>query len=49
MTRQTFLDGLAIGNILPAPLVIFSTFVGYVGGEAGSGGNGKMERQRGDW
>lgn len=39
MTRQTFLDGLAIGNILPAPLVIFSTFVGFVGGEAGTGGN----------
>jgi chromate transporter len=27
-----FLDGIALGNLLPAPLVIFSTFVGYVTG-----------------
>lgn len=27
-----FLDGIAIGNLLPAPLVIFATFVGYVAG-----------------
>lgn len=27
-----FLDGLALGGILPAPLIIFSTFVGYVAG-----------------
>ncbi|KAI8799339.1 chromate transporter [Cladochytrium replicatum] len=32
MTQQQFLDGIAIGNVLPAPLVIFSTFVGYLGG-----------------
>lgn len=25
-----FLDGIAIGGVLPAPLVIFTTFVGYV-------------------
>jgi chromate transporter len=25
-----FLDGIALGNLLPAPLVIFATFVGYV-------------------
>lgn len=31
MTDLIFLDGLAIGSLLPAPLVIFSTFVGYVG------------------
>lgn len=31
MTNQQFLDGLAIGSILPAPLTIFSTFVGFVG------------------
>jgi len=31
MTNEQFLDGLAIGSILPAPLTIFSTFVGYVG------------------
>ncbi|MBI2844942.1 MAG: chromate efflux transporter, partial [Chloroflexi bacterium] len=32
LTNAQFLDGLALGGILPAPLIIFSTFVGYVGG-----------------
>jgi chromate transport protein ChrA len=32
MTKQQFLDGLALSSIIPAPLVIFSTFVGFVGG-----------------
>jgi chromate transporter len=32
MTDAQFLDGLALSGILPAPLVIFSTFVGYLGG-----------------
>jgi chromate transporter len=32
MTDDQFLDGLALTGILPAPLVIFGTFVGYVGG-----------------
>ncbi|MFN7128006.1 MAG: chromate efflux transporter [Brevundimonas sp.] len=27
-----FLDGLALSGVLPAPLIIFSTFVGYVAG-----------------
>ena len=37
LTESQFLDGLAIGGILPAPLIIFSTFVGYLaGGLAGS-------------
>lgn len=27
-----FLDGLALSSILPAPLIIFATFVGYVAG-----------------
>lgn len=27
-----FLDGVAFANVIPAPLVIFATFVGYVGG-----------------
>ena len=27
-----FLDGLSIGSVLPAPLVIFGTFTGYVAG-----------------
>jgi chromate transporter len=31
MTQQQFLDGIAISGILPAPLVIFTTFVGYFG------------------
>jgi chromate transporter len=32
MTNEQFLDGLALSSILPAPLIIFSTFVGYLGG-----------------
>ncbi len=37
LTSGQFVDGLAIGGILPAPLIIFSTFVGYVaGGIAGA-------------
>lgn len=31
MTNRQFLDGLALSSILPAPLIIFSTFVGYLG------------------
>jgi len=30
MTPAQFVDGLALSGILPAPLIIFSTFVGYV-------------------
>jgi chromate transporter len=37
MTDPQFLDGLALSGVLPAPLVIFSTFVGWVcGGPAGA-------------
>ena len=37
LTEGEFLDGIALGGILPAPLIIFSTFVGYqAGGLAGS-------------
>jgi chromate transporter len=32
MSNAQFLDGLALSGLLPAPLIIFSTFVGYVGG-----------------
>jgi chromate transporter len=32
MTDAQFLDGLALSGILPAPLIIFSTFIGYLGG-----------------
>jgi chromate transport protein ChrA len=31
MTSAQFVDGLAIGNVLPSPLVIISTFVGFMG------------------
>ena len=37
LTDAQFVDGLAMGGVLPAPLIIFSTFVGYVaGGMAGA-------------
>jgi chromate transporter len=32
MSRDQFLDGLVLSGVIPAPLVIFATFVGYVGG-----------------
>ncbi|CAJ0632201.1 7161_t:CDS:2 [Entrophospora sp. SA101] len=32
MTKQTFLDAIAIGNVFPSSLVMFSTFIGYKGG-----------------
>ncbi len=32
LTEDQFLDGLAIGGVLPAPTIIFGTFVGYLGG-----------------
>lgn len=34
MTQAQFLDGIALSGLLPAPLIIFSTFVGYLGGGA---------------
>lgn len=34
LTSDEFVDGLAIGGVLPAPLIIFSTFVAYLGGGA---------------
>src|SRR5688572_3803099 len=34
MTDGEFLDGVAMSGTLPAPLIIFSTFVGYIGGDA---------------
>lgn len=34
MTNAQFLDGLALSGLLPAPLIIFSTLVGYIGGGA---------------
>ena len=32
LSDGAFLDGVALANVLPAPLVIFSTFVGYLAG-----------------
>ena len=32
LTDAQFLDGVALANIIPAPLVIFATFAGYVAG-----------------
>jgi chromate transporter len=37
LTDSQFVDGLAIGGILPAPLIIFSTFVGYLAGGLSGG------------
>lgn len=31
LTNAQFLDGLALSGLLPAPLIIFSTFIGYLG------------------
>lgn len=37
LSDATFLDGIALAGVLPAPLVIFATFAGYVsGGPAGA-------------
>jgi len=32
MSNAQFLDGLALSGLITAPLIIFSTFVGYIGG-----------------
>ena len=32
LTQEEFLDGIALGGVLPAPMVIFATFVGYQAG-----------------
>jgi chromate transporter len=32
LTDAQFVDGLAMSGVLPAPLIIFSTFVGYMAG-----------------
>jgi chromate transporter len=32
LTADEFVDGLAMSGVLPAPLIIFSTFVGYLAG-----------------
>jgi hypothetical protein len=40
LPQRVFIDCIAIGNVLPAPLVIFATFVGFQGGNQ-DGGLGK--------
>ena len=37
LSDDQFVDGLAMSGILPAPLIIFSTFVGYIAGGLGGG------------
>jgi chromate transporter len=37
LTDDQFVDGLAMGGVLPAPLIIFSTFVGYIAGGLAGG------------
>jgi len=37
LTDSEFVDGLAISGVLPAPLIIFSTFVGYLAGGLSGG------------
>src|SRR5688572_11131302 len=37
LTEDQFVDGLALGGALPAPLIIFSTFVGYLAGGLAGG------------
>lgn len=39
LSQIAFTDSIAIVNILPSPLVIFATFVGYQGALSYSGGN----------
>jgi chromate transporter len=35
ISQSQFLDSLALGGIIPAPLIIFATFVGYLAGGLG--------------
>jgi chromate transporter len=37
LTQDQFVDGLALSGVLPAPLIIFSTFVGYLAGGLAGG------------
>lgn len=37
LSEGEFVDGLAMGGVLPAPLIIFSTFVGYLAGGLAGG------------
>jgi chromate transporter len=37
LTHSQFIDGLAMGGVLPAPFIIVSTFVGYLAGGLAGG------------
>jgi chromate transporter len=37
LSEDEFVDGLAMSGVLPAPLIIFSTFVGYIAGGLAGG------------
>jgi chromate transporter len=37
LSNAEFVDGIALGGVLPAPAIIFSTFVGYLAGGLGGG------------
>ena len=37
LSHSQFIDGLAMGGVLPAPFIIVSTFVGYLAGGLGGG------------
>ncbi|ORY09342.1 chromate transporter-domain-containing protein [Clohesyomyces aquaticus] len=37
LPQRVFIDCIALGNVLPAPLVIFATFVGFQGGNVHGG------------
>lgn len=37
LSQNVFIDCISIGNILPAPLVMFTTFIGFQGGLKDSG------------
>lgn len=32
ITPQVFLDGIALGSVIPAPLIIFGTYLGFIAG-----------------
>ncbi|KAK3327058.1 chromate transporter [Cercophora scortea] len=42
LPQRVFLDAIAVGNILPAPLVVFATFVGFQGAYLADGGAGAL-------
>src|SRR5690606_16863897 len=35
ITQQSFLYGIALGSVIPAPLIIFGSYLGYIAGGLG--------------